>query len=754
MGSQRLRSIPVYRSSDPALNKVMDAYKQIIETQMGIRGNPGDKVLTVKDLQDAGVIDVSKTNAISQSPMTVVPVIELQVLKPSDLVVNGAMATNILSWTNPTKNFSFTQIWAADVDDISLASVVATTEDVIYPHVIGTNQTRYYWLRSVSTTGTPSAFNASAGTPGTTGFVLSSDLASAAVTAAKIADFSIDLGGTKISGLLADSNLNVINDDTVIGTGLIKTAKIAALAVDSSKLANLSVDSTKIANLAVGTSHIQLAAITTALIANAAIGSAKIVDAAITSAKIGLAAVGSAAIANLAVGTAHIQNTAITNAKIGLLAVDTANIVDASIHRAKIANLEVTTAKIANLGITEAKIANLAVTNAKISGHIQSDNYSEVTTYTGWKIDKLGAANFHSLTVRDSEGNIILDVNGNYAAAISNAQQDWNEVSGTGIPADNATVNTGAFANLPGMITSLNISSYFAATAIGTAYIANLAVTGAKIADATISSAKILSLNADKINVGTLTGHTLQTADTGERMVIDGLNNEMQFFGDAGAGLEELASIGIRPQGAESWDYFVASFGTDTPLNTRYGVVAKAYTKDAITAISREGRGVDALSSNGTAIRARLSNDAPNGSGGFITAGAQLELVPHPTQILPTHGMPDGSIFSGWHGWLSVRQNNSWNEILTDTGNSLATNGYMYLSNGLLLQWGVYNSAAGWRTLTFPIAFPNACLHVANSVYRPGAGVPSINYSTVVSFTRFSTVIGCDPSASWFAIGY
>ena len=130
---------------------------------------------------------------------------------------------------------------------------------------------------------------------------------------------------------------------------------------------------------------------------------------------------------------------------------------------------------------------------------------------------------------------------------------------------------------------------------IGTAFIANLAVTDAKIANATITGAKIANatigdakitgtlavghtdakctnaladqtsintaantaqvqgstiivggyiatsfLTATNIQAGILTGLTVQTAASGQRVVIDGANNKISFFVGAGAGTEAL----------------------------------------------------------------------------------------------------------------------------------------------------------------------------------------------------------------------
>jgi hypothetical protein len=92
--------------------------------------------------------------------------------------------------------------------------------------------------------------------------------------------------------------------------------------------------------------------------------------------------------------------------------------------------------------------------------------------------------------------------------------------------------------------------------------------------------------------------------------------------------------------------------------------------------------------------------------------------------------------------------------IASITGNSKTTNGWTYLSNGLILQWGrtSYNGGSGWVSTVFPIAFPNGCFTV-NATYDRAS--PTGDYRGVYNVSTTSVQIPVDGSSThWFAIGY
>ena len=311
---------------DDNAKDVLSAIKSTLDVREGRIGDPLDQLVTLRDLKDLSIVTGGGNTTLTSGIK--IPVVGPGIGSdgydpstdyttpptPSGLVVSSGMTSIYLSWNGAGyRNHAYAEIWRSSTNSLGSAVRIGTTIASVYADPVGrTSQTYYYWIRFVSIADVVGPYNATAGTVGGTGLVGGADLSPLIITADKIASGAIDLGGTKITGLLANANMAVITDPTKIADSLIGNTKLANLAVDAAKLADSSVTATKIANLAVGTAAIQTGAITTALIANAAIGSAQIADAAITSAKIG----------NLAVGNAAIQNGAITNAKIYDLAAD------------------------------------------------------------------------------------------------------------------------------------------------------------------------------------------------------------------------------------------------------------------------------------------------------------------------------------------------------------------------------------------------------------------------------------------------
>jgi hypothetical protein len=113
--------------------------------------------------------------------------------------------------------------------------------------------------------------------------------------------------------------------------------------------------------------------------------------------------------------------------------------------------------------------------------------------------------------------------------------------------------------------------------------------------------------------------------------------------------------------------------------------------------------------------------------------------------------------------WIQVSGNNV---TLSQFSNSLGTNGFQKLPNGMIMQWGVSGSfsAEGGQTVTFPIAFPNMVLTCNSELVCSTVG--PYNDVSAQSFLQGKTSLGLylqvmgsgaqtfPYTINWSAIGY
>lgn len=87
---------------------------------------------------------------------------------------------------------------------------------------------------------------------------------------------------------------------------------------------------------------------------------------------------------------------------------------------------------------------------------------------------------------------------------------------------------------------------------------------------------------------------------------------------------------------------------------------------------------------------------------------------------------------------------------------SLTQNGYQKLPGGLIMQWG-YNSAGGNQpTVTFPIAFPTACLNImlTREALADSSGVDFAPAAASTLNTTSVLVSNANGPFYWLALGY
>ena len=195
------------------------------------------------------------------------------------------------------------------------------------------------------------------------GGVVTDELATDAVTGAKIADNAID------SEHYADGSI----DTAHIADSQITVAKMAANSVDSDQYVDGSIDTAHIANLQITTGLIAADAITAAKIADDVVNSEHyaagsidtehIADSQITVAKMAANSVDSDQYVDGSIDTAHISADAITEAKIADNAVESDQYVDGSIDNAHLADDAVGADELASNAVVNASVAAGAAIN-------------------------------------------------------------------------------------------------------------------------------------------------------------------------------------------------------------------------------------------------------------------------------------------------------------------------------------------------------------------------------------------------------
>jgi len=105
---------------------------------------------------------------------------------------------------------------------------------------------------------------------------------------------------------------------------------------------------------------------------------------------------------------------------------------------------------------------------------------------------------------------------------------------------------------------------------------------------------------------------------------------------------------------------------------------------------------------------------------------------------------------------LYVKSGNKWFPFQSGLDTStppkklFETIGYQVLDSGLIIQWGTVTSDS---TVTFPIAFPTACLNVVLGKTTSDSSIPRVTAMTAANFAYSSSVVA-DGNAFWQAIGH
>ena len=298
--SKRLPSITSDIPRD--LRNFIDRLREMVSS------NGTDRLLSVKELKDAGVIQVSSSGAVVATETTAFSTPPA----PSGVTATASVDNVILMWDDPTyPAHAYAEVWGSNANDIGTAVLLGQAPGFVYVDSLGPGLTRYYWVRFVNTQFTAGAYNSLSGTPATT----MSDLAR---TMDALAD---TYGSTSDAPFFQLDAPQVIGGVTIPAGTYMKSAFIYDGVITNAKIGAAAISTAKIADAAISTAKINDAAITEAKIADANITAAKIADASIVEAKIADAAITRAKIANAAISSAQIDDAAITFAKIDVASI-------------------------------------------------------------------------------------------------------------------------------------------------------------------------------------------------------------------------------------------------------------------------------------------------------------------------------------------------------------------------------------------------------------------------------------------------
>ena len=365
--SGRKTKLPSIRPVDGTLQSATDAIKalkQIIDAREGATGSVMDKALTLRDLLDAGALQlnvggktIGSTNSTavvfvgqgtpgpkgdtgSQGPAGLPgggfadprPILETPPTLGS-LTVDGGFSNVFLQWTMAEyQNHRYVEVWRATTNSLGSASLIGTSTTNFYiDESSALSQTYYYWVRAVGITAGNvtiyGAYNAVSGTAGGRLLVGTADLgplvveagniASGAISASKLAANAVGLtafaAGIEPTSIVTGSTLPTTKSTSTIyltGTGKLYrwngTAYTAA--VDTTDL-NGTITSTQITDGAITTPKMTANSISGDRITAGTLAADKLVANSITAGQIQAGAIGADQIAANSIRTSNLLVT-------------------------------------------------------------------------------------------------------------------------------------------------------------------------------------------------------------------------------------------------------------------------------------------------------------------------------------------------------------------------------------------------------------------------------------------------------------
>ena len=162
----------------PEEKRWYDTIAQIMEIRLGLRGDPRDRAVTLRELISSGLAKDLKASPFDPNQINstnigfvdpTLPVNATIPPAPTNFTVSGGYEIVILSWDYPYyANHAHTEIWRHTSDSIGDAQLTGIHEGRVYIDPVGEDEDNYYWARHVNEEGIPGPFHSTSGARGQT----------------------------------------------------------------------------------------------------------------------------------------------------------------------------------------------------------------------------------------------------------------------------------------------------------------------------------------------------------------------------------------------------------------------------------------------------------------------------------------------------------------------------------------------------------------------------------------------------------
>ena len=385
---------------DNAVKAALNQIKEVIESNLGLRGDSLDANPTWRELVDSGLVTLGRNEFIASETITNPgsgsndPDFDSAIPPaPEGVAAEGGYSVVYIVWDDPPfANLAYTEVWRSATDDLGTAVKIGNSNGTtpFFVDATGLNSgIHYYWVRFVSVWGgIVGPYNATAGTPGESaidpqyiidqlsGQITRTELAASLNTeldtnASDIATVALDVVSLDADVVAINSTISV-NGAAIAQETSIRTSETGELyaqytvkidaggLVSGYGLASETVNGTTISSFIIHANNFAVGFPGQADAYPFVIGTVN-----------GATAIGMNA-------ATYIIDLTVTDAKIE------------AVHADK---LFVTTGTLAT-----AIIGTAEITNAMIGNIIRSDNYSAGSA--GWIVNKNGTAEFRNITAR------------------------------------------------------------------------------------------------------------------------------------------------------------------------------------------------------------------------------------------------------------------------------------------------------------------------------------------------------------------